>query len=424
MNHTSMVRIAGIIGAGCVFACIGSAWAGEAATQPAQADAVTFEVKTETILKDFDGKSHWFDPRAGVVPAGPWGGPMQVILMQRAFMSASDYFSGYSVMTSKDAGATWSKPQEVPGLGWRDEPGNIIHGLNSLTSLWHAPTKRFLAFGHTVRYVDGKLMPEPRPREVGYTVFDPATGTWQPWKTLDLPGGGAFFSAGAGAAQWLVEPDGSLLVPIYFKGRDKNPIACYAATVLRCAFDGTTPKYLSHGTELRLDVPRGFCEPSLAKFRGRYFVTLRNDEKGYVSSSLDGVRWERPRPWVFDDGQELGSYNTQQHWAAHSDGLFLVYTRRGANNDHVMRHRAPLFIARIDAERLCVVRDSERVVIPERGAALGNFGVAAISERETWVTASEEMAGWLRTKRGPADGSLYIGRILWSRPNKAAPVSR
>jgi len=37
-------------------------------------------------------------------------------------------------------------------------------------------------------------------------------------------------------------------------------------------------------------------------------------------------------PWSFHDGAELGSYNTMQHWATHSDGLFLVYTRRDADD--------------------------------------------------------------------------------------------
>jgi len=391
-------------------------------SRPAGGDSLSFGIKVETILKDFDGKSHWFDPRAGVVPACANGGPLQVIFMQRAFMSASDYFSGYSVMMSRDMGATWSGPREIPGLGWRDEPGGVIHGINSFTSHWHAPTNRLLAFGHTVRYVEGKLMPEPRPREAGYTVFDPATGAWQPWKTIDMPDREKFFSAGAGAAQWLSEPDGSLLVPIYFKPRSNKPHACYSATVLRCAFDGTTVRYLSHGDELKLDVPRGFCEPSLTTFKGRYFLTIRNDEKGYVSVSPDALHWSKPRPWTFDDGKDLGNYNTQQHWATHSDGLFLVYTRRGANNDRVFRHRAPLFIAQVDPDSPCVIRASERVVIPERGAAMGNFGVAAISARETWVTASEEMHAWLRTRQGPADGSVYIARILWSRPNKTLPT--
>ncbi len=391
-------------------------------TRPAGDQGIHFEIKVDTVLKDFDGQSHWFDPRAGVVPACASGGPLQVIFMQRAFMSASDYFSGYSVMMSRDMGATWSGPREIPGLGWRDEAGGVIHGINSFTSHWHAPTNRLLAFGHTVRYVDGKLMREPRPRETGYTVLDPATGAWQPWKAIDMPDREKFFSAGAGAAQWLSEPDGSLLVPIYFKARSEKLHACYSATVLRCAFDGTTVRYLSHGDELKLEVPRGFCEPSLTKFNDRYFLTIRNDEKGYVSVSPDAVRWSKPFPWAFDDDKDLGSYNTQQHWATHSDGLFLVYTRRGANNDRVFRHRAPLFIAQVDPDRLCVIRASERVVIPERGAPMGNFGVAAISERETWVTASEEMLAWLRAKPGSADGSVFLARIIWSRPNKALPA--
>ena len=56
----------------------------------------------------------------------------------------------------------------------------------------------------------------------------------------------------------------------------------------------------------------------------------------------------------------------------------MVYTRRGANNDHVFRHRAPLFIAQVDPEKLVVLRVTERVVLPERGVPLGNFGVSAL----------------------------------------------
>ena len=41
------------------------------------------------------------------------------------------------------------------------------------------------------------------------------------------------------------------------------------------------------------------------------------------------------REWRFDDGSPLGSYNTQQHWVTVGGGLFLVYTRKGADNDHI-----------------------------------------------------------------------------------------
>ena len=32
--------------------------------------------------------------------------------------------------------------------------------------------------------------------------------------------------------------------------------------------------------------------------------------------------------------------------------LWLVYTRRAGNNDHVFRHRAPLFVAEFDTDKL------------------------------------------------------------------------
>src|SRR6185436_12067028 len=102
----------------------------------------------------------------------------------------------------------------------------------------------------------------------------------------------------------------------------------------------------------------------------RFYLTLRNDQRAYVTTSRDGLHFDAIRPWTFDDGSDLGSYNTQQHWLAHSDGLFLVYTRRGANNDHIIRSRAPLFIARVDPEKLCVIRSSERILIPERGGEM------------------------------------------------------
>ena len=102
----------------------------------------------------------------------------------------------------------------------------------------------------------------------------------------------------------------------------------------------------------------------------------------------------------------------------HSDGLFLVYTRRGANNDHVFRHRAPLFIARVDPERLCVLRSTEQVLVPERGARLGNFGVTPVSPYETWVTAAEWMQPRGVEQRG-SDNRVWVAKIKWGKPNRA-----
>ena len=215
-------------------------------------------------------------------------------------------------------------------------------------------------------------------------------------------------------AQRVDLPNGDILLPIYFKPLEDR---CYSATVLRCRFDGTTLGYVEHGDELPYDVPRGFCEPSLTKFGDRFFLTLRNDVTGHVASGPDGLHFEKPRPWTFDDGSDLGSYNTQQHWVTHSDGLFLVYTRRDPRYNHIFRHRAPLWIARVDPQRLCVVRSTERVIVPQRGTRIGNFGVADVSPRETWVVTTEWMQPDGVQKHG-SDNSIFVAKIRWSRPNR------
>ena len=108
---------------------------------------------------------------------------------------------------------------------------------------------------------------------------------------------------------------------------------------------------------------------------------------------------------------------------AHSDGLFLIYTRRGANNDHIMRHRAPLFIAQVDATKLHVVRETEQVLVSERGAMLGNFGVSNINANESWAVVCEHFRKKAARKRG-AKGALFVARVIWSKPNRLVGMGR
>jgi hypothetical protein len=64
------------------------------------------------------------------------------------------------------------------------------------------------------------------------------------------------------------------------------------------------------------------------------------------------------------------------------------------------------------------------VVVPERGARLGNFAVTEVSPEETWVTVSE----WMQTnppdpsdyricQKYGSDNSVFAARILWDEPN-------
>ena len=392
-----------------------------------------YRVQLDTIRTGFDGKTCWVQCRAGTIPPGGAGSntlPLVVLTMQKLLLTGSDVFYELNELRADDLGATWVGPTPHPDtLGRRPEPGGVEVCICDATPRWHAATGKLLSTGHSVRYVGDAIAPDPRRREATYTVYDPQQRTWTPWRTVEMPDAeGKFFSAGAGSAQRFDLPNGDILLPLYFKSREeatKGGEACYQATVTRCRFDGATLRYVEHGTELACPEPRGFCEPSLTCFGDRFFLTLRNDVRGYVTSGPDGLTFDEPRPWTFDDGEELGNYNTQQHWVTHSDRLYLVYTRRGLNNDHVFRHRAPLVMAEVDPERLCVRRDTEQVIIPERGARLGNFAVTDVSPHETWVTVSEWMQTWgpnpydyTICQRYGSDNAVFAGRIVWERPNR------
>jgi len=340
--------------------------------------------------------------------------------MQKLLLTGSDVFFALNEMRTDDLGKTWRGPTEhAETLGRRNEPDGVIVAACDFWPKWHAKSGKLLGIGHTVRYRDDKVI-SVRRRETAWSVYDAEKRTWAPWATLEMRDIARFFSAGAGSAQRVDLPDGDILLPIYFKSEEQKT---YRTSIVRCSFDGTKLAFRQQGNEMTVEIGRGLYEPSLTRFQGRYFLTLRNDSAGYVASSTDGLQFDEPREWLWDDGTSLGNYNTQTHWVTHSDGLFLVYTRKGAHNDHVFRHRAPLFIAQVDPEKLRVIRSTERVLVPERGARLGNFGVTEVSENETWVTVAEWMQSWSPNvvmkpdNKYGADNSVYAARIQWKTPN-------
>jgi len=383
----------------------------------------SFRVQLDVVSDGYDGKMCWVQPRAGTIPPGAGGNalPVVVLTMQKLLLAGSDVFYALQEMRTDDLGKTWSGPVcHESTLGRRKEPGGIEAVICDATPKWHAATGKLLLTGHVARYVGDKLMPDPRPRQTAYSVYDPLARVWAPWDTLAMPDSDTFYNAGAGSVQRYDLSDGRILLPIYFKSRTeagKGWNGCHNSTVCRCEFDGQKLRYVEHGDTLVVSEPRGLGEPSLTRFDGKYYLTLRNDVRGYVATSDDGLHFGPPRPWTFDDGSELGNYNTQQHWVTHSDGLFLTYTRRGLNNDYVFRHRAPLLIAQVDADRLCVLRHTERELMPNRGARYGNFAVTDVSPNETWVTESEWMQPLGCEKYG-SNGRVYASRILWDSPNR------
>ena len=75
-------------------------------------------------------------------------------------------------------------------------------------------------------------------------------------------------------------------------------------------------------------------------------------------------------------------------------------------------------MAQFDPYRTHVIRSTERVVVPERGARLGNFGVTRINDNESWLTVAE----WMQTnppnahdpticERYGSDNSIFVAKV-------------
>jgi len=362
-----------------------------------------YEVELHAASRGYDRETCWTQARAGVIPAPSTEAlPTVVMTMQKLRLAGSDDYEPIHSMYSTDLGLHWSRPLPQPCFERQiiaeDEHGPVERTVCDFTPQWHAASGVLLGTGHTAQYSGGKVS-SAYPRVTPYSIYDSQTHQWGAWRELKMPDLPEFFRSGAGCTQRVDLDNGDILLPIYFGGGD--PYLLHS-TVVRCAFDGQTLEYVEHGDTLSVPVPRGLGEPSLMQWEGRFFLTMRNDAAGYYATSEDGLHFSEPQMWRFDDGEELGNYNTQQHWVTHRSGLYLAYTRRGLKNDHVFRHRAPVVMARVDPQRMCVLRETERIIIPNRGARLGNFGITAISENESWIVAAEWMQNsgeWAQTMR-------------------------
>ncbi|MFK5923970.1 MAG: sialidase family protein, partial [Verrucomicrobiota bacterium] len=204
-----------------------------------------FKVKLDTVLEHDDGKSLWFQPRVAVVPGLGKNGQPTVFLTLQKLLGRSDYFSGLSVMRTNDMGKSWSEPDLRPELEWVHQ-GKIDIAVADVTPDWHPQTAKVIAIGAQVRYsVDGHQLEDiKRAHQTAYAVLDPKSEKWTKWQQIKMPDDEQFNFARSACGQFLVEPDGSLLLPFYIGKDAKTP---WSITVARFSFDGTQLKYIEHG---------------------------------------------------------------------------------------------------------------------------------------------------------------------------------
>jgi hypothetical protein len=330
-------------------------------------------------------------------------------MSRTAKVGAHGYHDVY-LSVSRDKGKSWSQPEIVPSLKRRKQADGYEVVGGDLYPKFHAKTGNILITGKTFNFADGTKENIHR-EQVSYAVVDPETGECGPLRTVDMPerdhAGQPIIAPNAGCHQRVDLPNGDILLPIRYQRSETKRI--YVTIVARCRFDGETLSYVDHGTEHSIPTKRGLYEPSITQFEDEYFLTMRADDGAWVSESSDGINYSEHKPWTFDDGSLLGSYNTQQHWVTVGGKLYLVYTRRGADNDHIMRHRAPLFIAEADPEQLHVIKSTEQILVPENHATLGNSGVCRISDNEAWVTVAEGRVS--HSERKGENNKVILARI-------------
>jgi len=367
--------------------------------------AVDYTVEVETIFHGRRRNECWFEPTAAWVPAGK-NGPVPCAIVCASQLTGND-IGPHPYTWSRDCGQHWRNPAQSQALQVNPQ-GEDVFEKPWLSPFYHQASDTLLMIGRTCFTQDALPIPglkgethalwAPRAKKLTltpdlvYSQWMPERDDFAPWERIAwqplFAGEGIQRIFTSDVCQKVELADGSILCPVTVGGEDSKG----RAAVLRLTWDGRALHAVDRGGVLTCDEVRGFHEPSLVKCGERYLLTLRNDVRGYVAESADGLNFSTPQPWTFDDGQELGSYNTQQHWLLRDEALFLVYTRRSELSNGVVRDRAPLFMAEVDPERVCVIRDTERVIIPEDGARMGNFCTLNIDSEEAWVITGE----WLQ----------------------------
>jgi hypothetical protein len=400
--------------------------------------AVIQDIKNQVILKGRQNNQCWFAPNLAVVPPRRAGGNPEVHVTANQ-LTGNDCGPQHFVRTDS-MGAWWTPPMESQNLVGIPREDDFFEKVG-VSLFYHQHSRRLLGFGSTHFWRDAgqgsryKLETVDWNRECTRkntmlcTEWDFERCDFAPWQPIETPPELDRFHRCHWPRLMHELPDGTVLGTTYVKDTAETPYSAVLAIHVEILPTGKI-RLLNVGNLLRKDTCRGLAEPSIVHFGDRYFMTIRHDETAYVAAGDDGLHYDEPVEWRFDDGEILGNYNTQQHWLAQDDSLFLLYNRRHELNNGVFRSRAPLFIAEVDPEKLCVLRETERIVFPENGARMGNFNVANVTDSEAWVVTGEWLEGMVEgitpEDRFYVDGAaphynrvqflgdLLLGRILFA----------
>ena len=360
----------------------------------------------------------WFHPSTTLLHDGRVFASMQEI-------NGSDHYGTPMYALSNSLEEEWSAPSEIPAFKCRTLEGTpFTEGVADVRP-FTLQDGRVAVFGCTSHYTakgnafwDKEQTAEPPPGKAVYSIWSPNTETWSGYGILEL--NGVTRSYRTACTQAVLLDNNRILLPIYL---DSGKI---------CDFHGyTSPRFASmtaiyrieasqlvleaQSDLLELPVLRGCVEPSAIRLADSTFALTMRAEDGnmYRTVSVDGLAWRDMRPWRWDDGSPIETASTQQHWIRLGNKVFLVYTRNNGTNTHIMRFRAPLYIAEADVENASLLRATEKVVFPQQNlngieARYGNFHCAPFGENAAVVTDSALFA-----EKGNMHTTVMASLVTW-----------
>ncbi len=392
-------------------------------------------IENEIVLHGRRNNQAWFAPTVGVIPSGNAGKHPEIVLSVTQ-LTGNDIGPCHFLLTS-DLGRTWTPPMESQNLFKIPMADDVFESFGGagggLGLFYHRHSGTLLGIGLTIFLRDRggetgfkseQYITAPNLKRVmAYAVWNARQKDFQPWTKVAFPAQLSGVNIWPQGCNQIHEcDDGTILIPAICDELDNRRYS--KVTVMRCGFDGSELQYIEHGSMHGFEEDRGLHEPSMICFQGRFFMTIRHKLRSYVTTSKDGLHFKDLETWKFDDGRDLGNYNTQQHWLKHHDRLYLIYNRKSELNNGVFRSRAPLFMAEVDPDQLRVRRGTERIVFPEKGARMGNFCVTDVAANESWIAVGEWLEGrfqhsvqgkrfYVETKT--INYIQYIGNLLLAR---------
>ena len=346
-----------------------------------------------------------------------------LLMTMQTYEGISDTFGPVLWSLSKDTGNSWSEPQAIQAFKHNKLPNGLLEGIADVRTVFHHHSKGVIAIGCNAYYgmnghwqyganFNGKVLPQ-------FPVYAVrrADGCWSERKELKVDFFKHCLNWRVACAQILVLPDGNVLIPIYFSKKTKSDL--FSVCSMRCSFGDGKLVVKDVSNILSSDVNRGLIEPSLAVLNDKYYMTIRaEDDQGYFSVSDDGLKWGEIIPWCWDDGEPLIMSSTQQHWVCNGKSLFLVYMRKTCFNNDALRWRAPLFIARFDEKHACLVKETEKEVLPlirTNGTtnSMGNFHAVDISSTKSIVSVGSVTHWFKNDKIHNFFSDIKLAKIYW-----------